>query len=889
MTSALPVQARTAGGTPKQRASWCASLALDLTTRPKLLNALLLFWLLGAVIFQHFVVAVVSAQALKRGNVINSWFHAQVYVPAFLVGLVNLAMWAMLLLPMSMSRWLTNRLVSSPLAQWLPLEHMVEYHRHIGMAFIVETVIIAAGFGIYFAVACTAFRNHDPDIGSDYCNGSSGPAQASGEYWSSEITVTGFAMTALALIIAVPAMRCVRRRISFELFMGMHAVFVPFYILSIIHTIDAKTRANGFSFREQILWWVLLPVVVYPLDVLLRGLYSKEMRVLSVKVIGSGAGRSIMLRLQKPAGWAYRAGQHARINVPGLRDGEWHPFTIASSATSAEVEFAIRVVPSPKGRFGARVLFCCGDARTWTERAFDYFVASMLPGDASGGVMRAVSVRVEGPFGSVLQGVFALPQVAIVASGTGAVSAFAAIRELYAADKVTTHVVHERGGRGSSAATSVADAAVSPLLDGSRTSYADALDGTAGVHLKTVLVPGQNLDSTARARRHRQNRQLSFFRSGALPPQLRSKTTGVHVADLDVPPPSQADGNASSSSPSAVAARLHQAMVRMVDMRRQISQYWRAATAWPWFYGLSLLVANFNVVAVGLDVSWFALGLGRSLQPGSRWSYLALDVVSVVAIGAFLAVIAMQAYIGRQVAGGTSAGGGAYALAGASIPPELLHLLVAGSQLLLLENYFGVPRSGLFISLQVMLRVYSILVLYGTNALFSAGGAAAAADGAGYMQGMHFVWVNRDAADFLALGEELRDTVDALAATCGPGYVTVRCFLTGKPDMDTRLALEGLFAGSPVMHGCVTYGRPDMAEVVAGLCERVAPSLPIPGANGAALSHQQQQQERDAACLNVLFCGGPALAASLREAVLAARARLGRKLVLAFGAETVFG
>lgn len=195
----------------------------------------------------------------------------------------------------------------------------------------------------------------------------------------------------------------------------------------------------------QVIIWVATPIILYTIDRSMRNASIRSMRVVSTKLL-SFPSRTLFLRLARPPGWNFLVGQHVRLCVPAISEAEFHPFTIASSTSSSEVELIIRVVESDgKGQVlrgkknvdgtivggaasatatatatgaamgGASTHAPAGKFGTWTERVYNYFA------DISRTPEIAVHVRIEGPYGSVMQGAYSLPNVALLASGTGIV------------------------------------------------------------------------------------------------------------------------------------------------------------------------------------------------------------------------------------------------------------------------------------------------------------------------------------------------------------------------------------------------------------------------------------------------------------------------------------
>lgn len=219
--------------------------------------------------------------------------------------------------------------------------------------------------------------------------------------------------------------------------------------LPLLPRCTAYTAASRCS-ASQVIIWVSAPIILYTIDRTMRNASIRSMRVVSTKLLAFPS-RTLFLRLARPAGWNFLVGQYVRVCVPAISEAEYHPFTIASSTSSGEVELIIRVVESEgKGQVlrgkknvdgtivggaataaataghGATATASNPDAAataghaqgkygTWTERVYNYFADLSRTPDI------AVHVRIEGPYGSVMQGAFSLPNVVLLASGTGIV------------------------------------------------------------------------------------------------------------------------------------------------------------------------------------------------------------------------------------------------------------------------------------------------------------------------------------------------------------------------------------------------------------------------------------------------------------------------------------
>ena len=98
-----------------------------------------------------------------------------------------------------------------------------------------------------------------------------------------------------------------------------------------------------------------------------------------------------------------------------------------------------------------------------------------------------------------------------------------------------------------------------------------------------------------------------------------------------------------------------------------------------------------------------------------------------------------------------------------------------------------------------------------------------------------------------------------------------------------RETIEALAAGTSLA-GAFVFARPDLVAVLSAAAQPLADEAGALAASGASSSKLLLD-----AAMNVFVCGNPGLAASARDAFLRVRRVYADKLLLAYGAETVFG
>ena len=601
-----------------------------------------------------------------------------------------------------MSRHLASKLSGTSAARWLPLAHMTEFHKFAGIHLVGQLFVVLLIFMGYVGKLCSAFRADPTVVTTDHCTGPSDD----GVDFTSEIMSTGYALTGVSLLIGLTALTCTRRTISYEVrdggggggylaltsppaptrltcgppvlapqwFIGIHHLFIPFYAIAIAHTFDPRGRED-FHLRMQVVLWVCAPIAIYSWDRYLRNVTIVTMPVTTVRLLKSP--RTLILRLARPPQWTFSAGQHVRMRIPGVSSLEWHPFTIASCPDSTQLEFIIRAIEGSNPK-----------QRTWTAKAFELFEA------LAAARVRDVLVDVEGPYGSVMENAFALPNVALFASGTGIVPMLSVLRELYSSEHFVVHTNKGDSPQPSSrTAPRIASltAAAEVAMLAQRAVRGVMTEGTGGQwayapperlslrrlsvleraaiatvpppleRLQTVTVTHVRAQSVDAARRRRGAKRAwavlrSYVCTGTLRPVFFEAARRAAAARRMVQSTSLRFIE-SKHRPSALPAEAPVPSIdvlrRFMGSRAKLTAYWLAATRGEALFAASLAFGLLQFLLLCLEVSFYTSGLGTETQEAVQldavlWPYTVLDALSVVALVGFLAVIVLSPLVLRE-------------------------------------------------------------------------------------------------------------------------------------------------------------------------------------------------------------------------------------------------
>ncbi|XP_055379430.1 uncharacterized protein LOC129610760 isoform X2 [Condylostylus longicornis] len=260
---------------------------------------------------------------------------------------------------------------SKGLGSYLPLDHSIYLHKITGIVIcffsLVHTIAHLLNFNLVI-VNDNEYRNDvewhfDPQTGKNFttigdCNYTDPlnlknftavewlftPAPGILGLIPGWANLTGFALFFILLIMFICSQPRVRKKGSFELFYWTHLLYVPFWILLIIH---------GPNFWK----WFLLPGVIYGIERTMRFVWMKSER--GNTYISSGLllpSKVTHLVIKKPLHFTFRPGDYVFVNVPAIAGYEWHPFTISSAPEQDDyIWLHIRAVGE------------------WTNRLYQYF------------------------------------------------------------------------------------------------------------------------------------------------------------------------------------------------------------------------------------------------------------------------------------------------------------------------------------------------------------------------------------------------------------------------------------------------------------------------------------------------------------------------------------
>ncbi|XP_063822230.1 NADPH oxidase 4-like [Ostrinia nubilalis] len=293
----------------------------------------------------------------------------------------------------------------------------------------------------------------------------------------SQAGLTGVSMLLIVVSMALTSMRAVRRRL-YNAFWYTHQLYMLFLVLLIVHPLsgvlkkevideDASLTSQNMhysntssenvphkfvSIKSQTWLWMAFPLSFFIMDLIWRILSRNRARV-NILQVSYMAGRTMSLTLRcPPEGFACRAGQYVLLQCLDASLLEWHPFTVVK-VRCCEGSHDTDPQLSHEGfacRAGQYVLLQCLDASLLEWHPFtvvkipessqnDFVIWIRVTGDWTEALERLLldkdparlSVLVDGPFSSPMEGVAGCSVAICVAAGVGITPFVALLRNMF--------------------------------------------------------------------------------------------------------------------------------------------------------------------------------------------------------------------------------------------------------------------------------------------------------------------------------------------------------------------------------------------------------------------------------------------------------------------------
>jgi len=199
--------------------------------------------------------------------------------------------------------------------------------------------------------------------------------------------LTGVGLLLVHALLFVFARDAIRRSHRFELFHAMHRLWPLWFVFILLH--------------GPVTWlWVAAPLVGYVID----KYFARRIRATRIEELAPLPARATCMRLARPEGFAYEAGDYVFLRVPEVASLEWHPFTI-SSAPEADEDLTLHI----------------RSVGNWTGALRDLAEERGEQEDPP-----QISAYIDGPYGTPSTHIFRCQRPVMIAAGIG-VTPFASV------------------------------------------------------------------------------------------------------------------------------------------------------------------------------------------------------------------------------------------------------------------------------------------------------------------------------------------------------------------------------------------------------------------------------------------------------------------------------
>jgi len=302
------------------------------------------------------------------------------------------------LLLLTMCRNLITKIRECSLHQYIPLDSHVQFHKIVAYTALFFTLVHTIGHVKNFYHVSTQPLDHLKCLVKEMSFDSDNRPTFTFWIFGTVTGITGVLLFAIVSIIFIFAQEPIRRK-AYYYFWSAHKLYVLLYILSLFHGLAKLTGTPRF--------WIffIIPAVLFIIDKIIS-LQTKfmELEILETELLPSDVTK---VKFSRPPNFKYLSGQWIRLCCTGIRNNEFHSFTL----TSAPHENYLSVHVKAQG--------------PWTWKLRNYFDPNnyIIPSPMDGFVPK---IRLEGPFGGGNQDWYK-HEIAIMVGGGIGVTPYASI------------------------------------------------------------------------------------------------------------------------------------------------------------------------------------------------------------------------------------------------------------------------------------------------------------------------------------------------------------------------------------------------------------------------------------------------------------------------------
>ncbi|XP_065166773.1 dual oxidase 2-like [Atheta coriaria] len=235
----------------------------------------------------------------------------------------------------TMCRNIITILRDTSASTYFPFDFCVDFHKYIAFWALGFTLLHIIGHSLNFYHISTQTADDLTCLFRNFFHATHEFPKFHYWCWGTITGVTGILLTLILAIMMIFAQTWLRRRL-YNYFWYTHSLYPIYYILMVLH-------GTGQLVQPPIFYYFFLgPVILFSIDQCISISRKKtEIIVEDVKILPSNV---TMLKIAKPHGFTYKAGQWIRVACLGINAHEYHPFTLSSSPNQNYISIHVRAV-----------------------------------------------------------------------------------------------------------------------------------------------------------------------------------------------------------------------------------------------------------------------------------------------------------------------------------------------------------------------------------------------------------------------------------------------------------------------------------------------------------------------------------------------------------------
>ncbi|XP_063687525.1 NADPH oxidase 5-like isoform X2 [Bolinopsis microptera] len=244
---------------------------------------------------------------------VGAWLNGESLALMIAKGTGKMINLCVVLLFLTMSRYLLTKIRATPLSKFLALDQAIDFHKAIGVFCLILSAIHTVAHLFYLGGTSKGYQYlvklfwiHDDTATLG---------------WFGTAYATGALLVLISITMALCSHPYVRREGYFQVFYFSHMLYIPYAALLFFHS-------------KSFFMWATIPALIFIVE------FVRKSRIFTLSYYGHTyvndanilPSRVVHIEIGRPKGFRFNAGDYIFVNIPKIARYEWHPFTISSSA-----------------------------------------------------------------------------------------------------------------------------------------------------------------------------------------------------------------------------------------------------------------------------------------------------------------------------------------------------------------------------------------------------------------------------------------------------------------------------------------------------------------------------------------------------------------------------